>query len=208
MPDRPEPLHHVEFELGSLRFSSQGSAEVVQQQWLRFLELLQEKSVHTQVHPPDANSRSTDTTDQTTDGLTDSSHSSKLDNGRSSTAGPHGLSAAGDLEASLERVYSQNKEGLVSLRLLPSGKEREAESLVLLLYGYRALRDIKDVKSTELMKAARQSGMQLSRLDRTLAKKKPWVIEGGRGKGKVWGLNNLGVRNAEELLRAMVKGTG
>lgn len=88
--------------------------------------------------------------------------------------------------------------------MLPKGQQKLADGLLLLLYGFRKLKQQEMVLSLDLMKAARQSGIQLPRLDRTLAKHKELVVEGGAGKGKRYGLNNLGITRAEEIMGGLL----
>ncbi len=71
----------------------------------------------------------------------------------------------------------------------------------MLLYGYRALANQPDVNSGVLMQSARQSGLQLSRIDYPIAAHQQLITEGGLRRGKRYGINNQGVNHAEQLIR-------
>ncbi len=104
--------------------------------------------------------------------------------------------------AIIQRVFSFDANtGAVSLRILPRTERRDADALILLLYGYRALANQPDVNSGDLMKAARQSGLQLSRIDYPIAAHQQLITEGGLRRGKRYGINNQGVNHAEQLIR-------
>jgi hypothetical protein len=102
----------------------------------------------------------------------------------------------------IERAYRIDGNAL-SLRVLPQTKDRDADALLLLVYGYHALREQKEVGATQLTASARQSGVMLSRIDRTLAKMKSFVMRGGHGKGTRYQIANPGIVKAEKMLREM-----
>ncbi len=102
----------------------------------------------------------------------------------------------------LEKAYAQSKE-LISLRMLPEGKMRDADALLMLLYGYLALKDEHFVPGTRLMKAARQSGLGIDRIDRAILPHKGLYNRGGARKGTRYGLNNQGQVKAKEILMEM-----
>ena len=104
----------------------------------------------------------------------------------------------------LERVFAVNESGQVSMRILPRTERRDADSLILLLYGYKTLGNQPEINSGVLAQAARQSGLQLNRLDYTIATYQQLITEGGLRRGKRYGLNNQGVNHAEQLIRGML----
>lgn len=103
----------------------------------------------------------------------------------------------------LERAFSVDNEGIVSLRVRPNTATRNADALVLILYGFRVLRQSSEVPVLAVMEAARQSGIQIERADRAIAPHNELVIRGGTRRGGRYGLNNAGVVHAENLLREM-----
>jgi hypothetical protein len=102
--------------------------------------------------------------------------------------------------ASLDRLFSMDRTGTVSLRALPRGDERDAEALLALLFGFNALRGDTDVTAVRLMRAAKQSGIQVERLDRIIGSQSQYINSAGFGKGKRYGLNNPGLVRAQEIL--------
>jgi hypothetical protein len=121
-----------------------------------------------------------------------------------STAPPSPLTDEypGRVDASiLNRLFVLAKDGSVTLRALPNTDNREGDSLLALLYGYQALKDDHAITGTELKKAARQSGVQIDRVDRVMAPYEgTWVTTAGFKKGRKYGLNNQGVRRAGAIL--------
>lgn len=102
----------------------------------------------------------------------------------------------------LSRVF-KDERGIVSLRVLPKTKSYVADSLLLLLYGYRALKQENEVLGGHLMKAGKQSGLQIDRVDRVLSLYGEYYNRGGTRKGARYGLNNRGIEKAKELMNTM-----
>ena len=102
----------------------------------------------------------------------------------------------------MERAYSQDR-GVVSLRMIPQTKNREADALLLVLYGYLALKNDHDVYGTKLMKAARQSGLSIDRIDRVISVHKGLYIRGGARRGARYALNNQGQAKARQILKEL-----
>jgi hypothetical protein len=105
----------------------------------------------------------------------------------------------------LSRAFANHAKNGVSLRVLPSTQERAGDALLMLLYGFRTLKQQDDVSALILMDAAKQSGLQLERVDRTLARISQYVLRGGHHRGTRYGLTNPGVLRAETLLREMLE---
>jgi hypothetical protein len=104
----------------------------------------------------------------------------------------------------LNRLFVLSKDGRVTLRALPSTENRDADSLIALIYGYLALKDEHSVSGLELKQAAHQSGIQLERVDRVLSPYEAWVTTAGRKRGRKYGLNNQGLRRAEGVLTQII----
>jgi hypothetical protein len=57
-------------------------------------------------------------------------------------------------DGSLRRLFDLHEDGVVILKVLPVGAGRGAESLLLILYGYRRLKNKDGVLATQLHRAA------------------------------------------------------
>lgn len=107
------------------------------------------------------------------------------------------------IEAAWDRAYKR-KDNSISLHVLPQGKSANADAIVLLLYGYQTLLGQESVKTTDLMEAAKVSGLRIDRIERRLpASHKALIIRGGNGKGTRYSLNNRGLAQAQSLLDRM-----
>jgi hypothetical protein len=60
------------------------------------------------------------------------------------------------------------------------------------------------VNGYTLIRAAKQSGVVIPRVDTSLAKRTDFVLAAGAKRGRMYSLNNPGVVYAEELLRKIV----
>jgi hypothetical protein len=105
----------------------------------------------------------------------------------------------------LGRVF--RNEDRVSVRFLPQTEERDADVLLLILYGYRALKGQDDVAVTQLKLAMRQSGCPVQRVDRIAARyvSEGLVQKGGIAKGGVYRLSNAGEERALRLIGEMTR---
>jgi hypothetical protein len=88
------------------------------------------------------------------------------------------------------------------LRLHPKGDNRDADALLLIIYGYFALKQQREVLSTQIGRSAAQTGLGIDRIDRVMAKNEPFCMRGGERKGTYYSLNNQGINRAKELLAA------
>lgn len=102
----------------------------------------------------------------------------------------------------IARAFSDER-GVVSLRALPETKNRDADALLLLIYGHTKLKGAHDVFGTQVMKSARQSGLSIDRVDRIISIHKGFYMRGGARRGAKYTLNNQGVKKAEQILREM-----
>jgi hypothetical protein len=107
--------------------------------------------------------------------------------------------AGGDPDTALARAFKDEAD-VVSLRLHPKGDNRDADALLMILYGYLMLKGQREVLSTQLARSAAQTGLGLDRIDRTMAKNEPYCGRGGERKGTYYSLNNVGINRAKELL--------
>jgi hypothetical protein len=100
----------------------------------------------------------------------------------------------------LQRVFELRADGFVTLKLLPKGDNKEADAFLLLLFGYRRLKNEEVVLATHLLRAAELSGLSAYRPAHALAVHERYVIRGGQKKGSTYALNNQGVTKAEEVV--------
>jgi hypothetical protein len=103
----------------------------------------------------------------------------------------------------LSRLFNIGKDGVVSLKLLPKGTNRSADALLLLLYGYRRLKNADNIYGTQLMKAARVSGVLVERIDRSLSPHADFFMRGGRKRSANYTINNQGVTAAEAMIKTI-----
>lgn len=118
-------------------------------------------------------------------------------------AGDDGIIDGDAVDAIWNRVYKRDNEQ-VSLLVLPQTQTANADAIILLIYGYQTLLKRDAVNSTELMDAAKWSGMRIDRIDRPLGNgHAQFVVKGGSRKGSRYSLNNRGMAYAQELLERM-----
>lgn len=102
-----------------------------------------------------------------------------------------------------------DRKDLVTLRAHPQGEDRAADAVLLIVYGYRALRNLEDVPVTKLLESLRVSGISVERIDRAVAPHLTagYLLKAGRAKGGRYRLTNTGMaaatRLAEELTSTM-----
>jgi hypothetical protein len=100
------------------------------------------------------------------------------------------------------RIFRQGEP--LSLLALPRGKTVEADALLMLLYGYTKLGSEPSTTGTTLMKAAKLSGVSISRIDRIMdGQNKEFVLAAGVKKARRYSLNNPGVARAESLMKQL-----
>ena len=111
----------------------------------------------------------------------------------------HGSKIASDL---LNRAFRVDGE-VVSLRVLPDGDDAHADAMLLLIYAFQAILGANEVGAVVLTEAARRSGINLTRIDRTIARMNGYIRKGGRRRGTRYQINNPGMAKAEEILLKM-----
>ncbi|HYI47113.1 MAG TPA: hypothetical protein VEX35_01495 [Allosphingosinicella sp.] len=173
--------HKVTIKIGDAEFSAEGDKETVAKQFEAFLAAL--------AIAPRASAPAKPAEDLATDaGNNGSETTDAIDNDADS--------------AMLKKAFQVAKQ-VVSLKYLPRTSQKEADALLLLLYGYAALKGEEQVLGTQLINAARISGVNLDRIDRTIAKHDSLLLRGGARKGMKYGLNNQGKLKAKEMLTAL-----
>ncbi|MCY3729102.1 MAG: hypothetical protein OXF97_08935 [Nitrospira sp.] len=93
----------------------------------------------------------------------------------------------------------------VKITVLPDGPMRIADTVLLLLLGYRELRGLSQVSALDLNQGLRSAGFEDFRLDREMASylKVKLVLRSGIGKGSRYRLTTRGVKQANELIQTL-----
>ena len=180
--------HHIKTKIGGTEFEARGAPELVEKQFLAFLEAAKALNSGTgNGMPIESNEADTPSADRS--GAEIESHSST-----------EPLGADGPVEQSLlDRIYHVDGN-LVSLTALPSDK---TDALLMLIYGNDVLGGMNKVTGATLMKGAKQSGLPVDRIDRFLNRRTDLVLSGGAKRGRRYHLNNQGKAYVRKLLGEM-----
>jgi hypothetical protein len=182
--------HKLHIKIGQVEFNAEGTESTVNEQFKRFLEVVSAVGLNL----PDP-SRSTSPPSPPIVG-------DAVDNGNK---GGQQLPAPSDIDrGTLDRLFAVDPNGVVSLKLLPKTDNRNTDALVMILYGFRVLKQQHDVPASSLVAAAKQSGVNIDRVDRTLAVRDDLFQKGGSRKGSRYALNNQGALHAEQLVKQMM----
>jgi hypothetical protein len=104
----------------------------------------------------------------------------------------------------LLRIFDMREDGAVTLKVLPTGPDTNADAMLLLLYGYYRLKNEEYVLATQLFRAAEHSGISLRRSAKQHVRNSRFVNRGGRRKGSHYALNNQGLAMAKEIAAKMI----
>jgi len=112
-----------------------------------------------------------------------------------------------DRQLLIRVMISDEKRGLVSLRMLPRTDDRDGDALVLILLGHKLLRNEDEVFVTQLKPELTQSGLVVDRVDRIANRpvNAGFLNKAGFGKGGRYSLTNAGLDYAKALLNAVAK---
>lgn len=108
----------------------------------------------------------------------------------------------------LEPLFSNDeRRGLVSLRIIPTGERRDSDATLLVLLGFKLLRNEDVVPVTSLKAALQQSGCEPKRVDRAAEpyRKEGLLLKGGKGKGGKYRITNKGISRAHEIMESMLE---
>lgn len=178
--------YKLRVRIGVSEFEAEGDEATVKEQYRMFLDAIAEAPGAPPV-PRAAASRSDE-------------RPLPFDGGPAPAAAPD--NGTGIPSALMDRVFS-NIRGVISLRSLPQSETRDADALLLLLYGFLKLKDEFNVYGTQLMKAARQSGLNIDRVDRVISDHRGLYLRGGARRGATYSLNNQGEIKAEGIMQSM-----
>ncbi|MYC26949.1 MAG: hypothetical protein F4X63_02995 [Nitrospira sp. SB0662_bin_26] len=95
----------------------------------------------------------------------------------------------------------------VKIMVLPEGPTKVADTVLLLLLGYRELRGASQVSALDLNQRLRSAGFDDLRLDREMAPylKARLLLRSGVGKGSRYRLTTRGVKQANELVQTLAR---
>jgi hypothetical protein len=110
-------------------------------------------------------------------------------------------------EPNLRRIFYLSSDGTVLLRMLPKSPGENADTLMLLLYGYYQLKKEEPVLATELIRAADRSGISLHRLSTAYKINNRYIVRGGQRKGSHYSLSPEGRQVATEIMAALSERT-
>jgi hypothetical protein len=185
--------YKVHIKLGQAEFSAEGPEETVKTQLASFLAVAPNYAEHGNGNGH-ANGKAVAVNGNGTNGVNGNGHAELQPTGAWQTC----------LESSLiKRLFAEGKDGLISLRVLPNTEEKKSDAIFLILFGYLILKDQSEVKAGELLIAARQSGLTLSRIDDTMDKFDVLVTRGGIKRGSRYALTNPGIEYAESVAAKM-----
>lgn len=179
-----ENIYKLHVKLGTAEFQAEGDKDAVREQFAAFLAALNG-------HARNVSADATDATESSLGGVPDSAVETPQAP-KEPTPTLYGLESP-----LLERIFATDRTGLVSLRILPrTGENRDVDALLYLLYGFAVLKQQHDVISGQLLQAARQSGIQIDRVDQVLNRRADLVTKAGYKRGSRYGLNNRGTTYA------------
>ena len=169
-----EGNYKIQVKLGNAEFSAEGPEATVKEAFEKFLQAIASR-------PPELLGRGT-----------------QSGQNAASRENEHPVQVDRTL---LDRVFSQDGDG-VSLRLLPpESPNRHGDAAILLLYGYRVLENVENVPVIKLNASLKKSGISIDRVDRVIGVHSQLFMKGGTRSGGRYTLNNQGVTQAENWLR-------
>lgn len=170
-----QQTHKLQVKIGDAEFSAEGAESTVKEQFTAFLEAVRGSPV--------------------------------ADRKRAETPVPptlRELELGGDETLDDSRVFSVDGDNMVSLKVLPKTDTKEADALLVLLFGFRTKLNQTEVNAGRLTVAAKHSGFKVERVDRTMLVHRSLVNAGGHRRGKRYGLNNQGMARAREIIQSML----
>ena len=118
--------------------------------------------------------------------------------------------APGDLPISVTHMgklarQDRSDKDLIVLTALPQENEtQKQDALVLLLLAHRVIRNVENVKTTDILNGMKQSGITVDRLDGVVDKIPNLVLRTGVKKGTKYRLSSPGVQKAVVVGKALL----
>jgi hypothetical protein len=107
----------------------------------------------------------------------------------------------------LNRIFHYDSaKDLISVKIFPRGDDRNRDTLLMILYGYKTLKTQHEVLATKLTPAMKQSGCKIDRLDRIASRyiNQGLINKGGMGKSGHYSLTNTGMVRAVEIINELL----
>ncbi len=108
-----------------------------------------------------------------------------------------------DVNGRLARLFRTDGKGITLTARLPESNTRDADTIILLLYGYKKLKGMESVYAPTLNESLRLSGYSVERVDRAII---PYttpdnylITRAGQKRGTQYRLTNKGETRAKEL---------
>jgi hypothetical protein len=195
-PEQPPPSgpKKVRIKAGNFEFEAEGAIDDYRESLAQFVALVEK--VGDRLAAPASGGATAPGTNQT---ITPGTGAINL-GGEPPTVEIVPPASAGIGEDTIARLFRRDGDG-ISLLALPKGDDGGADAVIALLYGFNRLLNRSAVTGVTLMKAAKQSGVNIPRVDTTMAKREDYVLAAGARRGRVYSLNNRGVQYAESVLR-------
>ena len=174
-----EATHRMKVKIGPNEFEAEGKTELVKKQYDEFIAIVTRSlKASATVLLPD----SLPQTEKKQDAVV----------GRSKL--PHAI---------LDAVFRKGEPLSLMDRLKTDNAD--ADALLLLVYGHTEMLGPSDVTAATLAKSAKQTGVNVERISRTIATHDNLIKISGAKKGTRYALNNVGIAEAEKLIIAIAK---
>ena len=111
----------------------------------------------------------------------------------------------GDFAAVWNIFAVDEKRNLITLKVHPTGDKRDADAILLLLYGYLKIQNQDELLVTKIKDSMESSGLRPQRIDRALTTyiNQNLILKTGRGKGGKYRLATTGLSRAESLAKEL-----
>ena len=185
-----ETTHRIKIKLGDAEFDAEGQSDLINAQFSAFLDAVSKATP--KAAPVLAPAPATPSSDTSAEGAN-----------ANSAAAASSFNVPSVSSDTLSRVFKVNDT--VSLLAIPKTDKPAADALLVILYGYDRMKSINAVTGTTLMKAAKQSGINIDRIDRIMGTRDEFVNFAGAKKGRRYSLNNRGAAEAEKIIRKMME---
>jgi hypothetical protein len=173
--------HKIRMKIGNDEFEAEGSEQVVTQLFDSWKDLLSARTASSKGRVPDP------------------PFVSRLSHVVDEVRTKNGITATWDI------FDCNDKKKLVTLQVHPSGETRDADAVLLALYGFKQVFQMEEVKVGRLKESLALSGLRPDRIDRTAAGyvQTGLLLKTGRGPGGRYRLTNTGYERADLLAKSL-----
>ena len=103
----------------------------------------------------------------------------------------------------IDRVFAVDGD-VVSLKVLPKTEKRDADGIVMLLWGFSHMKNLTQVPAGDLKAGAKKSGISDDRIDRISYANREYIQKGGSRRWTRYGLTNPGADYAITVIKGML----